>query len=115
MKATMESLDDYAARRMVRDSDNPIFEIPKSTYDRLMAMKKRTRQGVPDLNGPRLNGTGYNGHKSATCAHHKAPDATPTHITERLVATVDNGIAVLYQTKRFTCCSACGVELYENK
>lgn len=67
---------------------------------------------MPDLNGPLMNGTGYNGHKSATCAHHRAPDLTPTHVVEKLMA-VDKPP---YQAvKRFTSCSLCGVELYENE
>lgn len=70
-----------------------------------------TRQGVRDLNGPRMNGTGYNGHKSATCAHHRAPDLTPTHVMQR--ATVDElGHPV---TKNMVCCSVCGAELFEAK
>jgi hypothetical protein len=69
-----------------------------------------TKQGVRDLNGPRMNGAGYNGHKSSTCPHHRAPDTTPTHIIERMVS--DDGLAV--RTGRFTCCSVCGDEIYEN-
>lgn len=80
-----------------------------------MQTQKATKQGVRDLNGPRMDGSGYNGHKSATCAHHRAPDATPTHVVEKMVALVDNGLSVLYRTARITCCSVCGVELYENK
>ena len=75
-------------------------------------MAMTSRQGVPDLNGPGWNGTGYNGHKSATCAHHRAPDITPTHVVEKIV---DVELASKITTKRFTCCSLCGVELYESK
>lgn len=46
-----------------------IVPIPKSTYDRLMAIDvKLTRQGVRDLNGPRMDGKGHNGHP-ASCSH----------------------------------------------
>lgn len=71
-----------------------------------------TKQGVRDLNGPRLNGTGYNGHKSATCAHHKAPDVVPTHVVEvfELVAG-----KALPETVRYTHCSHCGVRLFKNE
>jgi len=31
-------------------------------------MSKKTRQGVRDLNGPRMNGESHNGHKT-TCRH----------------------------------------------
>ena len=77
-------------------------------------MPSTNRQGVRDLNGPRLNGTGYNGHKSATCAHHRAPDLTPTHI-ERRTELVTKAESTAVKIRWFTCCSACGVDLYENE
>lgn len=74
---------------------------------------RATKQGVPDLNGPRMNGSGYNGNKSASCAHHRAPDLTPTHKTSRVVS--DDGSIERMRTAYFTCCSLCGIELYETE
>lgn len=73
------------------------------------AKAKTTRQGVPDLNGPRLNGSGYNGHRSVNCVHHKNPQMVGTHVVE--IAAVDGaGYPV---TKKATHCSTCGDKLYD--
>lgn len=68
-----------------------------------------TKQGVLDLNGPHANGTGYNGHKSASCPHHRAPDLVPTHRATKPVIDAYG----FPTTKNMVCCSNCGVELYE--
>lgn len=73
---------------------------------------QQTKQGVRDLNGPRLTGAGYNGNKSASCSHHKAPDITPTHTIERHVK--DDKALSGFRVASFTHCLQCGVELYEN-
>lgn len=75
-----------------------------------LSIRKTTKQGVPDLNGPRMNGSGYNGRRSASCAHHKAPDITPTTRIERMI-TRDGAI----QLVSFVHCLECGAELYENQ
>jgi len=70
-----------------------------------------TKQNVRDLNGPRMTGDGYNGHKSASCVHHRAPDLVPTHV--KAIPDVDaHGFPI---TAHMVCCSNCGVALYENK
>jgi hypothetical protein len=74
-----------------------------------MRRVKLTRQGVRDLNGPRFDGTGYNGHKSASCAHHKAPDITPRHT---LIKTVTDARG-FPKDIRYDCCSICGDQLGE--
>lgn len=70
---------------------------------------KLTKQGVRDLNGPRMNGASYNGHKSATCVHHKTPDLTPKHT---LIETVADELG-MPADKRYDCCSLCGERLGE--
>lgn len=69
-----------------------------------------TKQGVRDLNGPRMNGTGYNGNKSASCTHHRAPDLTPTHTIEKHVK--DDSTPSGFAMKAFKHCLLCGAELY---
>ncbi len=71
---------------------------------------KLTRQGVRDLNGPRLNGTGYNGRRDTTCMHHKAPDIAPRHTLVETGVSADSGLPV---DMRYDCCSICGEKLGE--
>lgn len=70
---------------------------------------RTTKQGVRDLNGPRMNGSGYNGHKSATCVHHKTPDLTPKHTLVETIAD-EHGLP---KDMRYECCSLCGERLGE--
>lgn len=73
-----------------------------------------TKQGVKDLNGPAMRGSGYNGSKTATCPHHRAPDTVPTHETSRIVRVeAKDGVPEDYKRAFFVCCSNCGSELYE--
>ena len=97
--------------KLARISDWIDAPIPR-TVEYLRASKKQTRQGVKDLNGPLLNGRGYNGHKSATCAHHRAQAITPKHVIEK---TVPIASAPGLDLQRITCCSLCGSELYVNE
>lgn len=73
----------------------------------VMKIVKYTRQGVRDLNGPRMNGTGYNGHRSTTCPHHRDPQSVPQY-TRSTMSVDDKGFPV---TLYATCCSLCGSEL----
>lgn len=41
----------------------------------------RTRQGVRDLNGPKLDGRGVNGHRAVTCPHFVDPSHPTTRTT----------------------------------
>lgn len=47
-----------------------------------------TSQGVRDLNGPHLNGSGYNGRRSASCPHYRSPDV-PVERREEVVEVRD--------------------------
>lgn len=69
--------------------------------------RKLTRQGVPDLNGPRANGLGYNGAASASCPHFRDPQSVSTHTLEKL--TVDD--LGFPKRVRHVHCSTCGYEL----
>lgn len=68
-----------------------------------------TKQGVRNLNGPRMNGTGYNGRVSTTCMHHKAPDIAPRHTLIETVAD-ENGLP---RDVRYDACSICGEKIGE--
>jgi hypothetical protein len=65
---------------------------------------RRTRQGVNDLNGPKMNGTGYNGSRSTTCQHWRDPQSVATHVVETMVVGIDG----LPMCATATHCSACG-------
>lgn len=70
---------------------------------------RRTHQGVRDLNGPRANGSGYNGARYATCPHFRDPQAISTHTVETLVI----GPGGFPATKRHVHCSSCGEAMGE--
>lgn len=63
-----------------------------------------TRQGVPDMNGPKCNGTGYNGSRTVTCQHWRDPQSVATHIVETTVLGIDG----TPETVEAVHCSACG-------
>jgi hypothetical protein len=55
-----------------------------------------------------MNGSGYNGAKSATCPHFRAPDTVTTYTLDKLIAG-EHGMPT---TVRIVCCSNCNLELY---
>ena len=65
-----------------------------------------TRQGVRNLNGPRMDGRNHNGRASASCAHYKSPDM-PTYPQER-VMPVTTEYGTVERVVRCHHCSICG-------
>ena len=67
-----------------------------------------TRQGVRNLNGPKMDGR-YNGRRHANCPHHKSPDY-PTFRTDTVrEVEVEEGYKKLKKVSVYYC-SGCGEE-----
>lgn len=65
-----------------------------------------TRQGVRNLNGPRMNGSGYNGRRGVTCPHYRDPHF-PTQRCREVIAHDEGGVQVIGETSVYRC-TACG-------
>ena len=70
-----------------------------------------TRQGVRNLNGPKLDGHNHNGRRDVTCPHYRNPHH-PT-VRERRIKYLDNQYGeTVEQLTDVYLCTACGEERF---
>lgn len=92
-----------------------VILIPKRSYEYLQSMESGevTRQGVRNLNGPRMNGRGHNGHRS-TCSHANALPFDEIRMVE-IEDTFGNVIDKRAKTVRVQRCAFCHVEISNSR
>lgn len=72
-----------------------------------------TRQGVRNLDGPRMDGMGHNGNRSVTCPHHRDP-AFPVERRDLIVEVPDAFGALEMKTVNAYYCTGCGDKRWDD-